>query len=148
MKVYIFLISGVNTAGLAAGLTLGSLFLVSSLFVGVLLCVVVAVVVHHKKKISRVRTRNVAENLPDYRMSDLAAIQDATIPPGAAGYTPNPYTPYPQQQQQQQPQYQNPGKGVSAMDQDPPAYGEETKDNFDTNFEHMYDSVDYEDLTN
>ncbi len=74
-----------------------------------------------------------AENRPDYRMSDLAARQNATIPPGATGYTPNPYTPYPQQQQQQQPQHQNPGKGVSAMDQNPPAYGEETKDNFDTN---------------
>ncbi len=110
--------------------------------------VVVAVVVHHKKKLSRVSTRNVAENLLDYLMSDLAARQDATIPPGAAGYTPNQFTPYPQQQQQQQPQYQNPGKGVSAMDQDPPAYGEETKDNFDTNLEHMYNSADYKDLIN
>ncbi len=113
------------------------------------MCVlVVAIVVHHKKKISRVKTRNVAENLPDYRMSDLAARQDATIPPGAAGYTPNPYTLYPQQQQQQQPQYQNPGKRESAMDQDPPACGEETKDNFDDNFEDMYTSADYKDLTN
>ncbi len=84
-----------KTAGLAAGLALGSLFLVSSLFFGVLMCVVVAVVVHHKKILSRVMTRNVAENLPDYQMSDLAARQDATIPPGAAGYTPNQYTPYP-----------------------------------------------------
>ncbi len=112
------------------------------------MCVVIGVVVHHKKKVSRVRTRNVAENLPDYRMSDLAARQDATIQPGAAGYTPNQYTLYPQQQQQQQPQYQNPGKGESAMDQDPPAYEEETKNKFDDNFVDMYASADYKDLTN
>ncbi len=60
-----------NTAGLVAGSTLGFLFLVSSLCVGVLICVVVAVVVRHKKRITRVRTRNVAEILPDYRMSDF-----------------------------------------------------------------------------
>ncbi len=77
-------------------------------------------------------------------MSDLAARQDATIPPGAAGYTLNQYT----QQQQQQQQYQNPVKGESTRDQDPPAYGEETKDKFDDNFEDMYISADYKDLIN
>ncbi len=105
------------------------------------MCVVVAVVVHHKKKVSQVRTRNVTEYPP-------AARQDATIPPGAAGYTPNQYTPYPQQQQQQQPQYQNPVKGESAMTKIL-LHMERRQNKFDDNFEDMtYASADYKDLTN
>lgn len=111
--LYFFIGSSADVAGIVAGIYIGIPLLVLFICFGISIISGVLYFKCYKRQRSGVRTRNVAENLPDYKMSEVAAKESnitayvstsaSYVGGPAPPYTATAYSSQPQQQKQEYP---------------------------------------------
>ncbi len=108
--LYFFIGSSADVAGIVAGIYIGIPLLVLFICFGISIISGVLYFKCYKRQRSGVRTRNVAENLPDYKMSEVAAKESniTAYVSTSASYVGGPAPPYTATAYSSQPQQQKP----------------------------------------